>query len=268
MPILKHIEETGYVQIPNILAQNTNLSYEAIGILVNLLSRPKDWRIYKISFKKKGCGDVVLNRIFNELQTSGYLFMQYIMENNKIIDKIWVVSSHPIYDKDPDKQKKMWLKVLDDQSARKPMQLETNAIGNHELQIKNNTNKEIKEKHKKEISYSEVFLDTWEKIFPHPTIKGSKPQSYKNWCSLLKEGYTEQELLNYAKNWKYSRELNKLTYSYNCSNFYGEKRYFEGFITVDKPIVEEFEGMTAEFDDNGVLLGYRSNREENTNAIS
>lgn len=231
MPILKFIEENSYTQIPNILAQNTELSYEALGVLINLLSRPKDWRVYKISFKRKGCGDVVLNRIFNELQASGYLFMKYIMENNKITDKVWIVSSHPIYHKDPNKQREMWLEVLDDQSARKPIQLETNAIGNHELQIKNNTNKE---KSKKERNiYTENFLAVWE-LYPHG-LKKKQEDTWKNWKKALKNGYTEEQLMQAAVNYKKFCEINKTETKFRtyCSNFYGIKAEFIEFIAYD-----------------------------------
>lgn len=63
-----------YVIIPNALAQDVKLTPESKGVLVIVLSLPKDWVINKEWIMKKyDIGRRVLDRIFKELEDIGYL---------------------------------------------------------------------------------------------------------------------------------------------------------------------------------------------------
>ncbi len=151
MSILKHYKKTGYVQISNILAQNTSLSYEALGLLVNLLSRPDDWVVHKSYFRIESCGEVKLNRIFKELQDAGYLHLSDIRENNKIIDRYWTVSDEPI------QSREKWEEILQNLNPTKPHDKETSSCAPPELQKKDLIQK--KEKYTNTCSSTQKELD-------------------------------------------------------------------------------------------------------------
>lgn len=103
MPILKRTNFDTYVVIPNTLAQNSSLTFEARGLLVNLLSLPENWVIYKSFFMRDKSnpndvrpGRIVVDRIFKELRTANYLYIYNIYHNNKIIDRAWIASPEPL----------------------------------------------------------------------------------------------------------------------------------------------------------------------------
>ena len=102
MPILKKRDYVGnFTILPNHLLQNRELSYEARGLLCELLSRPEDWRIYKTQLIRSGFfknnGRDVVNRIFRELRHFGYLYIHYVRteDRRRIKDRVWFVSSEP-----------------------------------------------------------------------------------------------------------------------------------------------------------------------------
>lgn len=242
MSILKHVKKNGYVQISNALAQTKELSYEAIGVLVNLLSRPENWIVHKSSFRNEYCGEVVINRIFKELKEAGYLFLYDIREDGKITDRAWIVSDEPI------KSSEEWLETLENLSAGEPQMRKPQFEEKGTVQIKNNNiNKEEslqdkdsgkKSPPKSYIDYSPEFSDVWDNIYPHMTDRGSKAQTYKNWCGLLKANSTET-LTSAAHNYRAHCDIKRENYRYRCSNFYGEMRYFENFITLNLTAVQQ-----------------------------
>jgi hypothetical protein len=242
MSILKHVKKNGYVQISNELAQTKKLSYEAIGVLVNLLSRPENWIVHKSSFRNEYCGEVVINRIFKELKEAGYLFLYDIREDGKITDRAWVVSDEPI------KSSEEWLETLENLNAGEPQMRKPQFEEKGTVQIKNNNiNKEEsllekdsgKKSPAKSIDYSPEFLNMWDYTYPHTSDRGSKTQTYKHWCNLLKEGKSTQELLSAAHNYYKHCSIKKESFRYRCSNFYGEKRYFENFMVVNLTTVQQ-----------------------------
>lgn len=79
----------------NYNAQRTDLSYEAKGLLCELLSRPSDWVVHKNQLMRKGAGEEKLHRIFTELKNNGYIQLETIRENGKIVNHIWNVYSDP-----------------------------------------------------------------------------------------------------------------------------------------------------------------------------
>lgn len=97
MPIMKRITEGSYSTIPNKLAQNEKLTYEAKGLLIELLSRPENWTIHKKQLYREHTGEAKLTRIFTELQKAGYLYIHTLRskENGEFIDRIWFVANYP-----------------------------------------------------------------------------------------------------------------------------------------------------------------------------
>ena len=72
--IYKSAETEKFVVIPNDLATDNSISFEARGMLVYILSRPVDWKIRMLDLQKFGdCGEKKIYRIINELLDFGYL---------------------------------------------------------------------------------------------------------------------------------------------------------------------------------------------------
>lgn len=181
MPILKHYKQTGYVQIPNILAQSSSLSYEALGVLVNLLSRPEDWVVRKTYFITKKCGKGTLTRIFKELQEFGYLKMTYPRNEKGQIENIWLVSDEQI--ENVSKEDVKPANTTEKPENGKPDVRLTRRSDNETLQINNNTNKEFTKKENISSSVDERsngFEEFWNK---YPRKQGRKP-AYKKWITM------------------------------------------------------------------------------------
>lgn len=74
MPIIKGKFQTQYVQVSNKTAQDNNLSFEARGLLVFMLSLPEDWVIHKSwLIDQTKAGRDKIQRMINELVKYGYL---------------------------------------------------------------------------------------------------------------------------------------------------------------------------------------------------
>jgi hypothetical protein len=74
MPIIKGKFQTQYVQVSNKTAQDKNLSFEARGLLVFMLSLPEDWVIHKSwLIEQTSAGRDKIQRMVNELVKMGYL---------------------------------------------------------------------------------------------------------------------------------------------------------------------------------------------------
>jgi len=97
MPILRHKQDANFVTIPNELAQNPDLSYEAKGLLLELISRPADWKLVKEQLVRGHCRDHKLTRIIKELKETGYLYLIDLRDDNTghFIDRVWVVCDRP-----------------------------------------------------------------------------------------------------------------------------------------------------------------------------
>lgn len=74
MAIYKASIESGYTVIPNETAQNSNLTFEARGMLSLLLSLPVDWSVNKSwLIKQSNAGRDKVQSIINELVEHGYM---------------------------------------------------------------------------------------------------------------------------------------------------------------------------------------------------
>lgn len=62
-----------FLTVHNSLSQNRDLSYEARGMLVELLSRPDDWEVSITQLEMDGCKRDKVRRILSELVTAGYV---------------------------------------------------------------------------------------------------------------------------------------------------------------------------------------------------
>ena len=85
MPILKRIKfEKNFVDVPNEIAQSEELTYEAKGLLMELLSRPDNWEIHKNQLVRKHTRITKINRIIEELKKNKYIA---IFDKRDIITK-------------------------------------------------------------------------------------------------------------------------------------------------------------------------------------
>ena len=81
--IFRRTREDKYTIIPNALIKDTRLSWEARGLLIYLLSRPKDWTVRKTDLERQSqANDFVVSRILDELETHRYIFREKI-QNDK-----------------------------------------------------------------------------------------------------------------------------------------------------------------------------------------
>lgn len=100
MPILKHFNHAKdhFTTLPNTFLQDQNITYEAKGLLCELLSRPEDWIIRKKQLLRPHTGETKISRIVKELTAAGYLYCMSIRteDNSKIKDRIWIASAVPV----------------------------------------------------------------------------------------------------------------------------------------------------------------------------
>ena len=98
MPVVKIEKREGnYVTISNNVAQSRDLTYEAKGMLIELLSRPKNWKLVKSQLNRKHTKEAKVARIVKELQITGHLWLADVRSsNNSVIeDTIWFVFEKP-----------------------------------------------------------------------------------------------------------------------------------------------------------------------------
>jgi hypothetical protein len=246
MPILKHYRKSGYVQISNALAQDSKLSYEALGLLVNLLSRPEDWVIKKTALQNKRCGEVMLNRIFKELQENGYLRLIDEREFGKITNRIWFVSDEPM----PSSEN--LAKTPGNLNAGKPQFEETSSRGNQELQIHTNTNTEEEKTHtecvcsnsnQKKAGLDQEFEKCWAE-YPKRKGSASKAAARERFIARISNDKAlPATLLLATVNYRRYCDTERLTgtpFVMMAEKFYGVHRYYEGYIEEQhEPTLEE-----------------------------
>lgn len=93
--IKKDNRDLPFVQIPNSLAQNKNLSIEAKGLLLFMLSLPSDWVIHKSWIQKEHVklGRDRLDRVWKEIQEAGYVEKtQNVTQKGTFNGVTWIVS--------------------------------------------------------------------------------------------------------------------------------------------------------------------------------
>lgn len=84
MPIHKSQHAGNFTTIPNEIFKN-QLSIEAVGLLCYLLSLPPKWVIYKTTLHEfYNIGRKKIDRVFKELQNSGYILSVKTYNNGKI----------------------------------------------------------------------------------------------------------------------------------------------------------------------------------------
>lgn len=71
-----HDKEHPYFMIVRGVAQNKAISYEALGLLTYLLSKPDDWKIVPEDLKRVGCGRDKVYKLLKELEAAGHIIQK------------------------------------------------------------------------------------------------------------------------------------------------------------------------------------------------
>lgn len=73
MGIIRKAHSSNFTVVTNALAQNNDLSFEARGLLLYLLSKPDDWKAFSKDIEREGnIGRDKRIRLFKELEKAGY----------------------------------------------------------------------------------------------------------------------------------------------------------------------------------------------------
>lgn len=74
MPIIKRRRRDSFALIPNHVADDERLTFEARGVLLYLLAKPEGWQVQTSDLQRKGgIGRDKVLRIIGELETAGYI---------------------------------------------------------------------------------------------------------------------------------------------------------------------------------------------------
>jgi hypothetical protein len=94
-----HNEQPYFMMLRDV-AQVTTLSYEALGMLCYLLSKPNDWEIHPEALAREHCGRDKAYRLLAELKKAGHIERQMIKdERNRIVRVEYLVHEKPLPEK-------------------------------------------------------------------------------------------------------------------------------------------------------------------------
>ena len=112
-------KKQNFYPVSNQLAQNRTLSYEARGLLIEILSRPPGWNfsMNRMVTVKPKQGISKVRRIFKELEKAGYLcfWIEKDKKNQFVINRGWAASEEPLDEEEfalkisPDNQKNVYI---------------------------------------------------------------------------------------------------------------------------------------------------------------
>lgn len=100
--IIRREHRANFTTIANAVVDDKNLSYEALGLLTYLLSRPDDWqvRVEQLRQRKSVRGEEVgrdqMYRIVGELRGAGYLRYVPVYEDGKVASAHYIIRETPV----------------------------------------------------------------------------------------------------------------------------------------------------------------------------
>lgn len=229
MAILRHVLKNNYTVITNLLLQNHDLSYEARGLLCELLSRPPNWKVRKAQLITPFCGRLKLNRIFKELKEKGYLKIVIHRQDNKISGNEWVVSDEPMKELkiNPNDNKKGC--SADRQQSRSPE--EPPLQSNEYIQSNENPPLSPPSGERKKISRDEIEADfeNWWSLYPKRCGANSKIAALRYYKARIMEGHSADELLEAVMAYQaFCIESKKVKTQFvmQASKFLGKDKHF------------------------------------------
>lgn len=75
-----HNKEHPYVMVARKTIENKDLSYEALGLLIYLLSKPDDWQVYENTLYRKRSHRDKVKGLLTELETVGYIHVEQMRD--------------------------------------------------------------------------------------------------------------------------------------------------------------------------------------------
>jgi DnaD/phage-associated family protein len=91
-----HDKDNPFMVVDRALPQNKELSYEAVGLLMYLLSKPDDWEVVIEDLQREGCGRDKVYRILRELRKAGHLHeVKGRKVNGRFTKSLYVVTEEP-----------------------------------------------------------------------------------------------------------------------------------------------------------------------------
>ena len=92
-----HGEEQPYFMLLRSVAQDVDLSYEALGLLTYLLSKPTDWQVHPDTLTRKKTGRVRVYKLLKELREAGHVQRVVHRDDKKHITQFeYVVYEQPL----------------------------------------------------------------------------------------------------------------------------------------------------------------------------
>lgn len=92
-----HGEEQPYFMLLRSVAQDVDLSYEALGLLTYLLSKPTDWQVHPDTLMRKKTGRVRVYKLLKELREAGHVQRVVHRDDKKHITQFeYVVYEQPL----------------------------------------------------------------------------------------------------------------------------------------------------------------------------
>lgn len=154
-----HNQDLPYFQAARKTAQDTKLSYEALGLLTYLLSKPDDWQVIPSTLTRESCGKNRVYTLLNELIEKCYIVRNTNRDaKGRIIQIEYVVMESPL-----------------------PANHE---VDNHEHDFHDNTYKRVERKKKKDSSaVAEIVPEV-----PDSEASQAKPEKLTGaeWAELIK----------------------------------------------------------------------------------
>lgn len=97
----KHDKENPYYMAARVTAQDKALSYEALGVLHYILSKPDDWEIQPLDLIRNGCKRNRVYRLLNELIENHYIERIYNRDAKGKVQSVEYVAHETPYLENP-----------------------------------------------------------------------------------------------------------------------------------------------------------------------
>jgi DnaD/phage-associated family protein len=193
-----HDRNNPYMQLNRSTAQNKEMSYEAVGMLTYLLSKPDDWQVNIEDLQRQGCGRDKAYRILAELMETGYARRVKEREKGKIVRISYLISEAPL----PEKPETVEPYPAQPEAANPDPANPTQHI-KESLQEKDSTTTTAARAERPNIFllYEQAFGQTINGQMLADELKDAEQEFPADW---LEDAFREAVMAN-ARNWRYVR---------------------------------------------------------------
>ncbi len=92
---VEHNSSNPFMMLERALPKNKAMSYEALGMLVYLLSQPDDWEVMPVDLQREGCGRDKVYTILRELRALGHVTLKQPQVDHRFTKPQYVVNERP-----------------------------------------------------------------------------------------------------------------------------------------------------------------------------